>query len=132
MKEWLDFIAHTVIASLDVIAVVLVVIGSVQALRSSLGSLRQPSPTGIHFRNAYLQYARWLIGALTFQLAADIVQTAITPVLNWNEIGHLAAIAAIRTFLNFFLERDLAEMERHCPSEASDLPKTMATTTPHT
>jgi len=34
------------------------------------------------------------------KFAADIVQTAITPVWNWDEIGHLAAIAVIRTFLD--------------------------------
>jgi len=34
------------------------------------------------------------------------VRSAIAP--TWNDIGQLAAIAAIRTFLNHFLERDLA------------------------
>jgi uncharacterized membrane protein len=38
-------------------------------------------------------------------LAADVVRTVIAP--TWMEIGQLAAIALIRTFLNFFLERDL-------------------------
>ena len=43
----------------------------------------------------------------------------------WDEIGRLAAIAVIRTFLNFFLERDLAEMERReaKPQGALDEPK---------
>jgi len=35
------------------------------------------------------------------------VRTAIAP--NWNDIGMLASIAVIRTFLNYFLERDLNE-----------------------
>ena len=39
---------------------------------------------------------------------SDIVETAIAP--SWQDIGRLAAIAVIRTFLNFFLERDLAEI----------------------
>lgn len=43
----------------------------------------------------------------------QILATAFAPAKNWDEIGHLAAIAVIRTLLNFFLERDLAEMERH-------------------
>ena len=132
MKEWLEFAAQSVVTGLHALAVVVIVIGTVQAFRTGLRSLHKPSPTGIHFRNAYLQYARWMIGALTFQLAADIVQTAITPVWDWNEIGHLAAIAVIRTFLNFFLERDVAEMERRCPPEASDLQKTITSTTPNT
>ncbi|WP_232478760.1 DUF1622 domain-containing protein [Roseomonas rosulenta] len=50
--------------------------------------------------------ARVLSLALEFQLAADIVGTAISP--NWEQIGKLAAVAAIRTFLNYFLQRELA------------------------
>ena len=50
------------------------------------------------------------MGGLTFQLAADIVESAFSP--SWDEIGRLAAIAVIRTFVNFFLERDLAQEEK--------------------
>ena len=46
-----------------------------------------------------------LILALEFTIASDVVKTAVAP--TWDEIGQLAAIAAVRTFLNFFLERDL-------------------------
>jgi uncharacterized membrane protein len=60
-------------------------------------------------REVWLQYSRWLVAGLTFQLAADIIGTAIAP--NWNEIGQLGAIAVIRTFLNYFLERDIGETE---------------------
>ena len=44
---------------------------------------------------------------LRSQLAADILETSITT--SWEAIGRIAAIAVIRTFLNYFLERDLAE-----------------------
>lgn len=50
--------------------------------------------------------ARGLSLALEFQLAADIAGTAISP--DWDQIGKLAAVAAIRTFLNFFLQHDLS------------------------
>jgi uncharacterized membrane protein len=59
-------------------------------------------------RQVWLRYGRWLVAGLTFQLAADIIGTSIAP--TWQEVGQLGAIAAIRTFLNFFLERDLAEL----------------------
>ncbi|UPY38311.1 DUF1622 domain-containing protein [Sediminicoccus sp. KRV36] len=52
--------------------------------------------------------ARGLSLALEFQLAADIVGTAISP--GWDQIGKLAAVAAIRTFLNFFLHREIGEV----------------------
>jgi uncharacterized membrane protein len=43
--------------------------------------------------------------ALEFLLAADILRTAISP--TWTDIGQLAAIAGIRTFLNYSLAHDL-------------------------
>jgi len=50
------------------------------------------------------------MAGLTFQLANDIIISARAP--SWDDIGRLAAIAFIRTFLNFFLERDIAEARR--------------------
>lgn len=57
-----------------------------------------------------LGVGRALSLALEFLLAADIVRTAVAP--SWEEIGKLAAIAAIRTALNFFLQREIAAEER--------------------
>jgi uncharacterized membrane protein len=45
-----------------------------------------------------LRLGRWLALALEFLLAADILETAVAP--TWEEIGQLAAIAALRTALN--------------------------------
>jgi len=45
-----------------------------------------------------------------------IVETSIAP--SWQEVGQLGAIAVIRTFLNFFLERDLAELSDSRSDEA--------------
>lgn len=57
-----------------------------------------------------LTLARYLIVALEFQLAADIISTAIAP--DWDQIGKLGAIATIRTVLNYFLEKEIdAEVE---------------------
>lgn len=52
-----------------------------------------------------LRLARWLAVALEFALAADILRTAVAP--SWDEIGKLAAIATLRTLLNFFLQREI-------------------------
>jgi uncharacterized membrane protein len=65
-------------------------------------------------REIWLGYSRWLVAALTFQLAADIIESSITT--SWDAVGRLAAIAAIRTFLNYFLERDVSEL-RHRQEE---------------
>lgn len=52
-----------------------------------------------------LRLGTWLAVALEFELAADILRTAIAPTL--NEIGLLAAVAAIRTGLNYFLQQEI-------------------------
>ena len=66
------------------------------------------SPTGHEQREVWIRYARWLVAGLTLQLGADIIETAITT--SWEAVGRIAAIALIRTFLNYFLERDLTEV----------------------
>ena len=52
-----------------------------------------------------LKLGRWLALSLEFALAADILRTAVAP--TWDEIGKLAAIAVLRTALNFFLQREI-------------------------
>ena len=54
-----------------------------------------------------LGLGRFLALGLEFQLASDILRTAIAPTL--REIAELAAVAAIRTALNFFLGREIKE-----------------------
>ena len=62
-----------------------------------------------------LRLGRWLALALELLLGADILRTAVAP--TWSEIGQLAAIAAIRTALNYFLQReiDAAQARRSYP-----------------
>jgi uncharacterized membrane protein len=60
---------------------------------------------GFDFNRVRLAFARHLALALEFQLAADILSTAIAP--SWDRIGKLAAIAVIRTALNYFLMLEL-------------------------
>ena len=62
--------------------------------------------------------ARFLIIALELQLAADIIATATQPTL--EELGKLAAIAAIRTFLNYFLVLETQQENVHESKRVSD------------
>ena len=71
---------------------------------------------GTERRAVWLMFARWLVAGLTFQLAADIVSTTSAP--TWQEIGRLAAIAGIRTFLSYFLDREVdstRELQHQAP-----------------
>ena len=112
MKELLAAIAENTIMIIHAMALVIISIGTIQAFLLSLRTLFNPPPIRNHFHSIYLQYARFLVGGLTFQLAADIIESSLATKWEWDEIGRLASVAVIRTFLNFFLERDLAEMER--------------------
>lgn len=52
-----------------------------------------------------LDLGRFLALGLEFQLASDLLRTAVAP--SFQEIGKLAAVAAIRTSLNYFLAREI-------------------------
>ncbi len=107
MREFLIQFTEYATIAIDILALVLVIIGTIEAF---IGALRLviSGPAGPERREIWLRYARWLVAALTFQLAADIVETSTTA--DWDTVGRLAAIAVVRTFLNYFLERDLADV----------------------
>ncbi|HUK01444.1 MAG TPA: DUF1622 domain-containing protein [Steroidobacteraceae bacterium] len=107
MKEWLDTISEHCIVFIDAVALAVIVFGTLEVV---IGAVRAAirGASSHELRIIWLKYARWLTAALTFQLAADIIETSITT--DWQTIGRVAAIAVIRTFLNFFLDRDLEEI----------------------
>jgi uncharacterized membrane protein len=109
MKDGLTAISANMILIIHSMALLVVAFGTVQAFVQSVRAMFDRRPSSHRFHHAYVTYARWLVAALTFQLAADIVATAFSP--SWEEIQHLAAISAIRTFVNYFLERDMAAVE---------------------
>ena len=76
-------------------------------------------PEAEDFTKARLMLARYLAIALEFELGADILSTAVAP--TWDAIGKLAAIAVIRTALNFFLSREM-ESERSGGLDAAPEP----------
>ena len=107
MREWLVLATNVAVEAIDWLALVLIVVGAVEAFFQGLWTMFA-SRDGHHERDVWLRLSRWLVAGLTFQLAADVLETAITT--SWDEVARLAAIAAIRTFLNYFLERDLGEI----------------------
>lgn len=109
MKQWLVFATEYAIIIIDALALVIIVVGTVEAFFGGLHAMFA-SPSGHERRDIWLRYARWLVAGLTFQLAADIIETSITT--EWQAVGRIAAIALIRTFLNYFLDRDLEDVRR--------------------
>ena len=107
MKDWISLFADTTVVAIDAMAVLIIALGTIEMFVTCVRSVFTPSRTGRDLRDGYLRYARWLMAGLTLQLANDIIISARAP--TWDDIGRLAAIAFIRTFLNFFLERDIVE-----------------------
>ena len=65
-----------------------------------------------------LDLGRMLALGLEFQLASDVLRTAVAPTL--REIAELAAVAAIRTALNYFLAREIKEERAELAADRSD------------
>ncbi len=107
-KEWLIILTENAAIIIDALALIVIVIGTIEAVVEGLRLIVSGS-SDREKRELWLRYARWLVAGLTFQLAADIIETSIST--SWDSVGRIAAIAVIRTFLNFFLERDVNEMQ---------------------
>ena len=120
MEGWLSVSAIYIGFALEAMALVIIGIGSVKAFVAGIGTMVFKSSLHDETRGVWLDYARWLIAGLTFQLAADLVHTTVAP--TWDDIGRLAAIAVTRTFLSYFLERDMQEFRgRSDGANPSDL-----------
>lgn len=113
IEAWLIRLTEPTVAAIDLFALILIALATgVAAVKVLLLLFR--GGTNIQRRDVWLEYGRWLVAGLTFQLAADIIESSIYT--TWNSIGQLAAIAVVRTFLNYFLEKDIQEMrERQHP-----------------
>lgn len=94
------------------LATLTIAIGLVNATYRALVDRVMGAPlaeSGESFRTTRLLFSHYLVLALELQLAADILATAVAP--SWEQLGKLAAIAAIRTFLNYFLGREMTEVK---------------------
>ncbi|MEH1056737.1 DUF1622 domain-containing protein [Micromonospora sp. CPCC 206171] len=101
-----DRIAVTVV---EIVGATVIFVGALwAALRIVVEGLRHRSAAV--FTPIRLSLGRFLALGLEFQLAADILRTAVSP--TFDQIGQLAAIATIRTALNFFLRREIAQEQR--------------------
>lgn len=94
--------------ALEIISALVVSTGALAALCQLMRMLLSPDKTK-YYQRLRLKFSRSLILALEFQLAADILGTTVAP--TWEQLGKLGAIAVIRTFLNYFLGREVKEIE---------------------
>jgi uncharacterized membrane protein len=115
MESVFKAVAGSIALGVEAAAALIVAFAAIEAIYgAALAIPAAPNRAGRR-KEVWLRFAVWLVLGLEFELAADVVRTAISP--TWNEIAQLAAIAGIRTFLNLFLERDL-ESYKGRPSSA--------------
>lgn len=113
IKEWTNYLAAIIEATAGVLVGFAAIEATIRALPLFVSRAAPPEAK----EQVRLQLGRWLALALEFELAADILRTAIAP--TWNEIGQLAAIIVLRTALNYFLQREIDKAAER-PVDAPD------------
>ena len=116
MEELFVRFAHFLGFIVEMVAVLVVAYGALEAFIKLLWIVVTPGATHGERKAIWRRFGVWLLLGLEFELAADIIASVISP--TWQDIGELGAIAVIRTFLNYFLERDLDNADS-APERAS-------------
>jgi uncharacterized membrane protein len=105
IEGWLAWAVDWLRLCIEGVGVVVIAVGFLLALLGLVRAMLRGHDGS--FAEVRLGFARYLVVALEFQLAADIPSTAVAP--TWERIGQLAAIAVIRTLLNYFLRVEIRE-----------------------
>ncbi|KQX69752.1 DUF1622 domain-containing protein [Angustibacter sp. Root456] len=103
--DWLRSGVDALVILVEAAGALVIVAGAFLAFVRFVGVL--PRRDADAFVPVRLTLGRFLALGLEFQLASDVLRTAIAP--SFEELGKLAAVAAIRTALNFFLAREIRE-----------------------
>lgn len=109
MEELFKKLADHVALGVEAAAVLIIAYGAIEALYQTVYAVTREHSKPGRRKQVLVRFGVWLLLGLEFELAADVVRSVIAP--SWTEIGQLAAIGFIRTFLNFFLEKDLEKYE---------------------
>jgi uncharacterized membrane protein len=103
--------------AIEATAALVIAVGAIMAIYGFGRALALHRPE--NYVDVRLTLARYLALAIEFELAADILSTAIAP--SWEQIGKLGAIVVIRTGLNYFLMREM-NVERVGRPTAAEAP----------
>ena|SRR5919206_4610148 len=114
-EETLHDAVDVLVLLVEAAGAVIIFIGAVVAVAGFVRAL--PRRDADAFVPVRLTLGRYLALGLEFQLASDILRTAVAP--SFEELGKLAAVAAIRTALNFFLAREIKEEQRSLDERAA-------------
>lgn len=105
MEEYSRTAALHLAAGVQLAAATIVTLACVRAAARSLVLLLGYADAGTEAEATRLRLGRWLVLALEFQVAADILRTAATP--TWTDLGQLAVLIVLRTGLNYVLQMEI-------------------------
>lgn len=111
LRLWLTECVGYLQLILETISVFCIIVGLIQAFYFVL-ILR------LKEQDMRLLFGKWLAMALEFQLAADILVTTVEP--DMESLIRLAVIALIRTFLNYFLSKELEQEKKEESGKLSE------------
>nr|WP_211661353.1 DUF1622 domain-containing protein [Modestobacter muralis] len=110
----MEDVVNALVSIVEACGAAVIIIGAVWAFARFVwvGLRRRDTSAFVPVR---LTLGRFLALGLEFQLASDVLRTAVAP--SFRELGQLAAVAAIRTALNYFLGKEIAEERRQVAEE---------------
>ncbi|MDX2391571.1 DUF1622 domain-containing protein [Streptomyces sp. DK15] len=104
-ESWLSDAIDLLARIVESIGALIIFVGAVWAFGRFLAVLVKGRGRERKYNQIRLNLSRFIALGLEFQLAADVLRTAVAP--TFTDIGQLAAIAAIRTALNYFLAKEI-------------------------
>jgi uncharacterized membrane protein len=105
MADIIKYWTTQVAALIEAIGAIIIVLAAIEATLRAITLFVRRGFSAEAKEAVRLPLGTWLAVALEFELAADILRTAIAP--TWNEVGLLATIIGLRTILNYILQVEI-------------------------
>lgn len=118
MKSLAELVTKHLSGTVEILAAGVIAVSLLKFLYLYSLNIFKLDDTGAVNQKIRIQFGSSLALTLELLLGADILATAIAP--TWDDIGKLAAIATLRTALNYFLERELKNNNAEEKEKAKD------------
>jgi uncharacterized membrane protein len=107
MEEIAKQITITISHAVEILAAIIIGIAVIKTLIDYC-RLLTPAGSKVTKEAIRVRFGGSVAVSLELLLGADVLATAVAP--SWDDIGKLAAIAVLRTALNYFLGKELNHM----------------------
>ena len=108
MEEIAKTITIIISHTLEIISALVIAAALLKLVFSNFQTFLK-STNGLSAMDARVTFGSAVAVSLELLLGADVLATAVAP--SWDDIGKLAAIAVLRTALNYFLSKELKEIK---------------------